>query len=95
LTDRIEPESFGLICPYFADVFVRREACEGLQPLGELVSGDEPVEVSPHLVIAVVVVALDGRLLDCPVHPLDLVIGPRSLMKLRFFHLATVFGLFP
>ena len=32
--------------------------------------------------MAVVVVALDGRLPDCPVHPLDLAIRPR-VFRLR------------
>ena len=82
MMDRIEPESFGLFCPYFADVFVRGEALEGLQPPGEVVSGDEVVEVATQLVVAVIVVALDGRLLDCPIHPLDLAVGPR-VVRLR------------
>jgi len=39
--ERIEGESFGLFCPELADVFVRREAFEGLEPLGEVVGADE------------------------------------------------------
>lgn len=34
-------------------------------------------EVCEELVVAVVVEALDGGLLDCPVHLLDLAVGPR------------------
>lgn len=33
----------------------------------------------PELVVALVVEAFDGRLLDGPVHPLDLPVGPRMV----------------
>src|SRR5687768_7492261 len=35
------------------------------------------MEVRPELLVALVVVPLDGRILEGPVHPLDLPIGPR------------------
>ena len=47
--------------PRFADGFVRSEPFEGLEPATEVVGGDEVAEVLPELVMAVVMVALDGR----------------------------------
>jgi hypothetical protein len=38
------------------------------------VGGDEVVEVSSQLIVAVVVEALDGGILDGAVHPLDLAV---------------------
>src|SRR5215510_1631924 len=77
--ERIESESFWLFRPDFADVLVGCETLEGLETLGEVVSGHEVCEVNSKLVMGFVVEALDGRLLDGAVHPLDLAIGPRVL----------------
>jgi hypothetical protein len=63
------------ICRYIR----RREAAQGLETAAIVVGVDEVVEVGGQLVVAVVVVAFDGRLLDRPVHPLDLAVGPRVL----------------
>jgi hypothetical protein len=65
-----------LYCPSFADELVGREAVEGLESSGEVVGGDEVVEMPDELVVGCVVIPLNGRVLDCPVHPLDLPIGP-------------------
>ena len=64
-------------CPLFADKFVWREALEGLQSASEVVSADEVSKVVPQLVMIVIMEALDGGILDCPVHPFDLSIRPR------------------
>ena len=74
---RIEPESFGLFCPAFANEFVRCEAFEGLEAATEIVAGDEVSQMLPKLIMAVVVIAFDSRVLDRPVPSLDLAIGPR------------------
>jgi len=74
--DRIENESSGLFCPGTADVFVRGKAFQDLETTGEVVSGDEVDQVGSELVVAVIVIAVDGRLFDRAVHPLDLPIGP-------------------
>src|SRR5438045_9447691 len=74
--DRIENESSGLFCPGTADVFVRGKAFQDLETTGEIVSGDEVDQVGSELVVAVIVIAVDGRLFDRTVHPLDLPIGP-------------------
>src|SRR5947207_15918120 len=74
--DRIENESSGLFCPGTADVFVRGKAFQDLETTGEIVSGDEVDQVGSELVVAVIVIAVDGRLFDRAVHPLDLPIGP-------------------
>lgn len=77
--DRIEPEFFGLDGPLFADELVRRKALQGLQPAPKFVSCDEVCEVTLELVVGLVVVALDGGVLDRAVHPLDLSVGPGML----------------
>lgn len=71
--DWIEPESFGLFCPDFADELVWRESLEGFEPAAEIVCGDEVGEMLSELVVVVVVEALDGRVLDRAVQ-----IGPSS-----------------
>src|SRR5215210_318373 len=75
--ERVEREPFRLGCPCFADELVGREATQALQPATEVVGVDEVVEVAPELLVAVVMVAPDGRVLDGPVHPLDLAVRPR------------------
>ncbi len=69
---RIQPESFWLICPAFADLFVGRQAFEGLETPGVIVGVDEVIEMGFELLMAVVVIAFDGGFLDRPVNPLDL-----------------------
>lgn len=44
---RIEGEAFGLIGPCFADELVWSEAAQALEAPGEIVGGDEVVEVPP------------------------------------------------
>ena len=56
-----------------------REAFEGFEPAGEIVSGDEIGQMPSELVVGLVIEALDGGFLDRPVHPLDLAIGPGML----------------
>jgi hypothetical protein len=75
----IEVESGGLFCPDLADVFVGREALQGLQPASEVEGVNEVAEVAAQLIVGLVVEALDRRLLDGPVHPLDLAVGPGVL----------------
>jgi hypothetical protein len=59
------------------DELVRGEAAQGLEPPAVVVGLDEELQVAPELVVAAVMVALDGGVLDRAVHPLDLTIGPR------------------
>ena len=44
--DWVEDESIRLRCPCLADVFVRCEASEGLEPAAEVVGRDEVGEVA-------------------------------------------------
>ena len=74
--DRIEFESVGLGCPSSADEFVWRE---GLETASEVVGSDEVCEMAPKLLVAVMVEAFDGSVLDGAVHPLDLTVGPRMV----------------
>jgi hypothetical protein len=57
---RIACEPFGFCCPYFADVFVWREAAQCLEASAVVVGVDEVVEVSGALAMAVVIIAFDG-----------------------------------
>lgn len=75
--DRVEIESLWFGCPDFADVFVGGEALEGPEPLGKVVGYYEVAEMTPKLVMGLVVEALNRGFLDGPVHPFDLAIGPR------------------
>jgi hypothetical protein len=63
-----------LACPGSADELVGCEALQGLEPSGEVVGLDEVAEVLSELVVALVMIALDGRVLDGSVHSLDLTI---------------------
>src|SRR3984957_16085937 len=76
LVDWIEFESSGFDCPSFADELVGCEAFEDLQSPSEIVGADEVGEMPAELIIAVVVVAFDGPVLDGSVHPFDLTVGP-------------------
>ena len=75
----IQVEAVRLICPAFADVFVRREAPKGLQATTVIVGINEVVEVGGQLGMAVVMVAFDSRFLDRSIHPFDLTVGPGML----------------
>ena len=77
LVDRVQDESIRLGGPDLADVFVGREATEGLESAGEVVGGQEVGKVCSQLVVAVVVETFDRGVLDRAVHPLDLAVGPR------------------
>jgi hypothetical protein len=60
----------------FADELEGCEALQRLKAAGEVVGRDEVGEVAFALTMAVVGGAFDGGLLDGPVHPLDLAVGP-------------------
>jgi hypothetical protein len=73
---RVEPEALRFACKYLADVLVRGEAAQGLEPAGEVVSGEEVAQVAPQLVVGVVVIAPDRRVLERAVHAFDLSVRP-------------------
>src|SRR6516162_535120 len=72
--ERIEAEPIRVLCPAFADVLVRREASQGFQPLGKVVSREEGGEMPAKLIVAVVMIAADGGLFQRAVHALDLAV---------------------
>src|SRR5580692_3845275 len=72
--DWVEDESIRLLCPCLADVFVGCETPQGFQPAAEVVGGEEVGQVGSELVVRLIVVAVDGRLLEGAVHPLDLAV---------------------
>ena len=61
MMERIERESFGLFCPDLADVFVRREAFEGLETLGEVVGADEVGQMGTKLCTLMTVAQQSNR----------------------------------
>ena len=69
-------ESFGLGCPAFANIFVWREAFESLEATSVVVGIYEVSEVCTKLMMTVIMIARNGCFFDCPVHSLDLPIGP-------------------
>jgi hypothetical protein len=72
---RVWPEPIWLRRPDFADVLIRREAPEGLEPLGE-VGHEEGVDVRFESSVRALMVTLNRRLLEGSVHPLNLTISP-------------------
>ena len=64
------------VCPDSADVFVGREAFQCFKSSGEVVSPEEVGQVRFELVVGVVEVSFDRSVLDGPVHPFDLPVGP-------------------
>jgi hypothetical protein len=79
LLARVEVESFRLGSPAFADELVWREALKRLEPASKIVGVYKAAQMSSQLVVAVILVALDGGLFDGPVHSLHLPIGPRMV----------------
>lgn len=63
---RLDFESVRLFCPDARDVFIGCQAAQGLEPTCMVVGVDEELKVLPELVVVVVVVSLDGRVLDRP-----------------------------
>ena len=79
MLERIKIEPFGFDCPSFADELVRGETFEGLEPTAEIIGVDEIGEIAAQLVVIVIVVSLNGRVLDRAVHSLDLTVDPRMI----------------
>ena len=75
--DWVESKFIWGLRPELAEVFVRREAFEGLESSGEVVGSEEVGQVHFELVMGVVEVSLDGGVFDGSVHALDLPVGPR------------------
>ena len=69
----------GLGSPCFADEFIGCEAFEGFESAAEVVGRDEVGEMAAKLVVAFVVEAPNGGVLDGAVHSLDLSVGPWML----------------
>ena len=79
---RIKPEALRFGFPYFADVFVWREPPQGLQAAGRIVCTDEVFEMRFELLVAVVVVSLDGSFLDGAVpNQRALVLGVQAIVQ--------------
>ncbi len=58
--DRIEDKAIRFFLPALADEFVGRQAAEGFESLGEVVSRNEVSEVYAEVRVIVIVVALQG-----------------------------------
>ena len=59
-------------CPDFIDVFVEGETLNGLQPTAEVVGIDKVINLPLELLRPVIVVAVDGSVLDGAVYSLNL-----------------------
>jgi hypothetical protein len=66
----------GFVRPGFTDELVGCEAAQSLEATAMVVGVQEELEVGPELVVAAIVVAPDGCLLERSVHPLDPGSGP-------------------
>ena len=77
--DWIEVESVWFICPGLTDVFVWGEALQGLEPACEIVGHDEVGQVVSELAVRLIVIAVNGCLLNGAVHPFDLAVRPRMV----------------
>jgi hypothetical protein len=73
---RVDFESARVFCPDAGGVFLGSEPAQGLQAATVIVGVDEALEMLPQFVVAALVVAFEGGVLDGAVHPLDLAIGP-------------------
>ena len=73
---RVDLEPFWLFGPDSADVLVWGETLQGLEPASVIVGGHEQLKVVRQLLMIGVVVPFDSRVLNRPVHPLDLAVGP-------------------
>ncbi len=71
-----DSEAGRLFRPGLMDQLGGREAAQGLEPPGVVVSIHEELEVFPEPLVRVVVVPLDGRVLGGAIHSPDLPIGP-------------------
>jgi hypothetical protein len=58
----IESESVWFFFPDFADKFERREALQCLKPSGKIVGIDEVGEMTPELIMVVIMIPFDGSL---------------------------------
>ena len=68
-------KSVGFDWPCFADIFEGCEALDGLQPPRIIICIEKVVKGGGQLRVTVVMVLLDGGLLDRPVHSLDFAVG--------------------
>lgn len=70
-------ESVRFSLPLSADILVWRQASEPLEPLGVVVGQQETQHMLAQLLVTAVIVELHRRLLERPVHALDLSVCPR------------------
>ncbi len=70
-----EPFRLGVV--HFAYVFIWGQSAQGLEPSCKVISVDEVGQMGFELFVALIVIVLDGRVLDGAVHALDLAFRPR------------------
>lgn len=58
------------------DKFVRCEASECLESLGEVINHEKRLEMLFELLGSLVIVRFDRSFFECPIHAYDLSIGP-------------------
>ena len=72
----INLKSFRLLLPTLADVLIRRQPLKSLKSFGKVIGSKELDEMLLELLMRFIVMALDGRVLDGAIHPLDLSVSP-------------------
>jgi hypothetical protein len=72
----VESESFGLFCPELANTLEGRQPSQTLKALGKVVGIKKRGEVRTKTAVRLVVEPADCRVLDGPIHPFDLAVGP-------------------
>ena len=77
MLDWINVKALWLICSYFADVFVRREALQCFEASSEVVSHHEAVQMCFQLAVRSIIIPFHGSFLDGSVHAFDLSVRPR------------------
>lgn len=72
-------EAFRILLPLLADVLLRRQAAQCLEPSGKIIGHEEGVEMPLQLVMGFVMIPLHGGIFQRPIHPLHLTVRPRVI----------------
>ena len=77
MVERVQSESFRLLCPELANTLERSQTSETLEAFSEVVGIEERGEMRAKASVPLVVEPPDRGVLDGTVHPLDLAVRSR------------------
>jgi hypothetical protein len=77
LVESVQIESFRPGCSVFTNEFVWYQSFEGRETAAEVADIDEVSKMPAHLIVVVMVIAVNGFLFDGVVREFDLAISPR------------------